>query len=58
MNLGISSIVQFFSGVQPQLSFHFILGGEVARGSLGTQLGHVFVGTAMTERTSAAPDPF
>ena len=56
MNLGISSIVQFFSGVQPQLSFHFILGGEIARGSLGTQLGHVFVGTAMTERTSAAPD--
>ena len=39
-------------------SFLFILGGEIARGSSGTRLGHVFVGTAMTERNSAAPDSF
>ena len=28
--------------------FFFILGGAIVRGSSGTRLGHVFVGTAMT----------
>ena len=55
----MSSIIEFFSGVQPfSRSFLFILGGEIARGSSGTRLGHGFVGTAMTDHTSATPAPF